>query len=127
MNDTQIDERFFNFPPETVAAIRAYQRSRDPELVMPVFKGIMARYLPENAGRIALDQNGTDAPINAFGLESLTLLEVLLDLEDALGIRLEDRELGGVHNLGEAHSLLLAKVTALRGREAAAEATKPQA
>ena len=52
--------------------------------------------------------------MNAFGLESLTLIEVVLDLQDALGITLSDDELRGLRSLDEARALLLQKVAALK-------------
>ena len=37
--------------------------------------------------------------LNAFGFESLTLVEKFLDLQDAFGVRFFDAELRGVHGL----------------------------
>lgn len=111
MNPTEINERFFNFDRTTVANIQTFHRSPDPALVQPIFDGIMRKYLPE-AGR---RDDPEEVSLNAFGLESLTLLEVVLDLQDALGIRLEDDEIRGLHDLKEVHALLVQKVDALRG------------
>lgn len=112
MTDAEINDRFFNLPPGTLDAIRAYQRSPDPACVGPVFNGIMEKYLPEGA-RLERLPGADDGYINALGLESLTLLEVVLDLQDALNIRLGDDELRGLTDLHDAHALLLRKVAAL--------------
>ncbi len=111
MNEAaDLEDRFFNFPPATLAAIRDYRRSRDPALVGPVLRGIVEKYLPESHAAAPAPESA----LNAFGLESLTLIEVLLDIQDALGITLTDEELRALRNLDEARALLVQKVVALR-------------
>lgn len=110
MTDAQLANRFFNFPPETLELVRAYRREIDPGLVEPIFQAILTKYsadaatLPPRPGGIQ----------NAFGLESLTLLEVILDLQDALGIILSDAELQELRSLEQAIALVSKKVNALR-------------
>ena len=111
MSDANPDERFFNFKPETLALIGEFQRTRKPALVSPVLHGILEKYLPEGE---RLPAGATpEETLNAFGFESLTLIEVVLDLQDALGITLSDEEMRGMHNLEEVRALLTAKVAAL--------------
>lgn len=115
----ETEDRFFNFTPETLEAIREYRRTRDPALVDTVLRGILEKYLPENirpAEIAAAEIAGApvESSLNAFGLESLTLIEVILDLQDALGITLTDDELRSLHSLDEVRALLMQKVAALR-------------
>ena len=100
--------------PATLAAIRAYRRTHDPALVDPILRGIVEKYLPESARLTEAAGTAPEAALNAFGFESLTLIEVVLDLQDALGITLSDDELRGLRNLDAARALLLQKVAALR-------------
>lgn len=109
--DDGIEQRFLNFQPETLALIRAYQSSKDPALVSPIVHGIINKYLPEHLR--GTSQNPV-LPLNAFGLESITLMEVILDIQDALGLTISDAELRSLNSLQEATALLSEKVAALR-------------
>lgn len=111
MNAAEVDQRFFNFTPATLAAIRDFQSTRDPALVEPILHGIVGKYLPETIPTLA----GVSPPetLNAFGFESLTLVEVFLDLQDAFGVRFSDAELRDMHGLTDARTLLMQKVAAL--------------
>jgi acyl carrier protein len=110
MNNPEITDRFFGFPPELVTLIEQYQNAPNPKLVPQIVRGIVDRYLPPGA-RKHIDQ-GT-RPLSAFGLESLTLMEVILDIQDALGLTLTDEELRALANLDEASAILEKKVAAL--------------
>jgi len=107
----ELDDKFCGCRPETIAAIRAYRETRNPELVAPIFQGIVEKYSPE--GRPA--PPSWNSP-NPFGLESLTLMEMVLDIQDALQIVLLDAELKQLQTIEQAMNLLMQKVTALRGR-----------
>ena len=110
MTESDLDNRFFNFPPETLRLISEYRRTRDPEMVVPVLNAVVSKYAPERATEV-LDSSRIQ---NAFGLESLTLLEVVLDLQDAFQITLTDQELQKLQTMEQTIALLTAKVIALR-------------
>jgi acyl carrier protein len=110
MNDSELDNRFFNFPPETLRLIADYRRTRDPEMIAPVMRAIVSKYAPERATEV-LDSSRIQ---NAFGLESLTLLEVVLDLQDAFQITLTDPELQKLQTMEQTIALITEKVNALR-------------
>ena len=112
MNDNP-DDRFFGYPPETLALIHEFQRTRDPVLVSPVLGGVLAKYLPE--GRRFPDGSPPEDALNVLGFESLTLIEIILDLQDALGIGISDDEIRGVQHVEEVRALLARKVAALSG------------
>lgn len=112
MNDADPEDRFFNFKPETLDRIREFQRTRDPALVSPVLNGILEKYLPD--GEPPPAASAPEDALNAFGFESLTLIEVVLDLQDAFGIQLSDDDLRRVHHLDGVRALLAEKIAALR-------------
>lgn len=112
MTDAEIENRFFNYPRETLELIHDYRRRNDPGLIAPVLKGILAKYAPGTS--VPIEQLQEPRTIqNAFGLESLTLLEVILDIQDALGIALSDQELQRLQNFDQTMSLISEKVAAL--------------
>jgi acyl carrier protein len=110
MNDAEIDERFMNLNPQALEAIRQYRQSHQPELVETIVTGIVEMYLPpEMRGQAA---EAMKSP-NSFGIESVTLMEIMLDIQDALGLEITDEELRSLKNFDDATNLLRAKVTAL--------------
>jgi acyl carrier protein len=110
MNESELDNRFFNFPPETLQLIADYRRTRDTKMIEPVMRAIVSKYAPEQAAEV-LDSSRVQ---NAFGLESLTLLEVVLDLQDAFQITLTDPELQKLQTMEQTIALITDKVNALR-------------
>ena len=108
MNRPEIDERFFNYPPEFCDAVERFHASGDPALIDPLLDGVVRKYVPEGA----LANGGADASLNAFGVESLTLIEIILDLQDAFAISLTDKDLLNLHTLDDVRALLTAKARA---------------
>jgi acyl carrier protein len=109
MNESDLDNRFFNFPPETLRLIAEYRRTRAPQMIEPVMRAIVSKYAPERATEV-LDSSRIQ---NAFGLESLTLLEVVLDLQDAFQITLSDSEFQNLRTIEQTIALITDKVVAL--------------
>ena len=105
-----IDDRFLEFEPETRQLMRDYLRTRDPALVSPVFHGILDKYLPRAA---RANPGATLASLNALGLESLALIQVVLDVEEALGVTLSDEEWRHIRTFDEAARLLERKVASI--------------
>jgi acyl carrier protein len=111
MNETEIEERFFNFSPQTIDAIRFYRRSPDPQLVSPIVQGIVEKYLPPELRSRAPEAMHS---LNSFGIESVTLMEIILDIQDALDLAITDAELRGLRGFDDATKMLSDKVAALR-------------
>ena len=52
---------------------------------------------------------GPDSTIESLGLDSLTILDLLYDVEQELGVHLEARDIVSIRNMGEMASLLIDK------------------
>ena len=52
---------------------------------------------------------GPDSTIESLGLDSLTILDLLYDVEQELGVHLEARDIVSIRNMGEMASLLIEK------------------
>ncbi|GEM_PF-4570141 len=113
MNESDIDERFLNLNSQTVDAIREYRKTHKPELVQTIVTGIVEKYLPPDMRDRAPEAMKS---LNAFGIESVTLMEIILDIQDALGLDITDNELRGLKNFDDATNLLRGKVQALAGQ-----------
>jgi acyl carrier protein len=113
MNESEIEERFSGFGPQTLEAIRTYRHSHDPQLVEAIVRGIVEKYLPPDLRDRAPEAMKS---LNAFGIESVTLMEIILDIQDALALEISDRELRNLKNFDDATRLLTEKVAALSGQ-----------
>ena len=111
MNPDEIKDRFSHFPPAVAGAIREFQYTRDPALVTLILQGILHKYLPEN-DPAALAETPQVA-LDTLGFDSITLIEIMLDLQEALGIHLADEEMRGLHDVEGVRVLLLQKVAVL--------------
>ncbi len=99
--------RFSAHDPATREAIAAYQTHGDPTLIEPILHGLARYYIPPEAGL----QPGATAE-QTFALaaaESLTLMELILDVQDAFEIRFEESELQRVTTLPALTELIRAK------------------
>lgn len=50
---------------------------------------------------------GPHSTIDSLGLDSLTILDLLYDVEQELGVRLEAKDITSIRNIGEMASLLI--------------------
>lgn len=109
--------------PETVEAAVRFRSSGDPQELPVIVYGIIERHLPaENTRRLA------DAPddtrlIEDLGIDSLTLLEIVLSIEETVGISIENDELREIATLGQVKEFILHKI-ATAGDPTAAAAKK---
>ena len=110
MND---EFRFASYGAETQQQIRRFESTHDPALVAPILRGLVAYYLPKESAP-ALEDVLTE-PLTALGLDSLTWLEITLDVEDAFGLSFTDQELRGLSSFSEIAGLIDEKVKALSG------------
>jgi acyl carrier protein len=111
MNESEIEDRFLHVSPETIETIRQYRGTYSPQLIPKIVHGILQKYLPLDSHDGAVDQVES---LNAFRLESITLMEVLLDIQDALEITLTDEELRQLRSFDETIVLLSKKVAELQ-------------
>ncbi len=87
--------------PETLAAARAFQDQGDLSAVPQVIRGIIERYL-EPSVRPMLRQNRSDLRlVEDLGVDSLTMMEIILLAEEVLPVTVSTEELHGLKTLGE--------------------------
>ena len=112
LNDEEIAKIRRNYKrcgEETVNAILFYRETGDAGLVEPITRGIIQRYLrPEG---VEMFKNATmETPLIMLGIESLTMLEIILDIQDSLVVEIKDSEMGGFRSLGDVVRFLQGKV-----------------
>src|SRR5438477_10821808 len=84
----------------TVDAIIDLQRTCDPESVPTIVRGIVWRYVHKDVQSI-VDQTTAETPLASLGIDSLTMMEIVLDVQDALNVTIEDADLKKMKTIGD--------------------------
>ena len=110
--------------PETIEAALRFRETGDVTEVPTVVYGIIERHLSaEDAPRLA-EANDDTRLAEDLGIDSLTLLEIVLSIEETLGISIDNEELRDIRTLGAVKSFLARKVSNVGGDEAGAAKSK---
>lgn len=108
---SEIKQQFKRCSEETVQAITSFRQTGDVSLLPKIVKGVVQRYLP--ADKTELLKNATEETNLAdLQIESLTMLEVVLDIQDAVDVVIEDAELREIRTLGDVRKFLEQKLAA---------------
>ena len=115
MTDQQLarlTEELRRCSPETLEAAIQYRKSGDRAQIPVVVYGLIERYQPSTAP-VKLTEASDDTQLMAdLGLDSLTLLELVLSIEECLEMRIENEELANIRTLGELKAFLDTKTKA---------------
>ena len=97
----------------TVDAIIDLRRNGDPSVIPTIVRGIVWRYVQPDA-REVVDQATPETPLSSLGIDSLMMLEVVLDVQDALNIVIEDADLRRMQTFGDVIEFLQGRFTEKR-------------
>ncbi len=106
----QIRRNFKRCREGTVDAIINLQRTGDPEFIPTIVRGIVWRYVQPDA-REVVDNATLETPLAALGIDSLMMLEVVLDVQDALDLVIEDADLRRMQTIGDVITFLQERYT----------------
>ena len=112
--------------PETTDAAIRYRETGDLDAIPLVVFGILDRYQPATAPIKLSEANEDTRLIEDIGLDSLTLLEIVLSIEEVLKLRIENEELREIRTLGQLNKFLHAKITGAKPESAAKRYTREQ-
>jgi acyl carrier protein len=97
--------------PETIEAAIRFRTRGDLDAIPQIVYGILDRYQPATAAIKLSEANENARLIEDIGLDSLTLLEIVLAIEEVLKLRIENEELREIRTIGQLNSFLHAKIT----------------
>jgi 3-hydroxyacyl-[acyl-carrier-protein] dehydratase len=97
--------------PETIAAAIRYREKGDLDAIPTIVFGILDRYQPPTAPVKLSKADDNTRLIEDIGLDSLTLLEIVLSIEEVLKMRIENEELREIRTLGQLNKFLHDKIT----------------
>ena len=97
--------------PDALEAALKYRANGDVSLVPVVVLGIIERFLdPDVIGKL---RGGDDSVrfMDDLGMDSLTMIEAIMMVEESLGISIKNEELLDLRTLGDLKSFIQAKIT----------------
>jgi acyl carrier protein len=106
----QIRRSFRRCREGTSDAIIEIQRTGNTELIPTIVRGIVWRYVHE-ARRPVVDQATPETPLASLGIDSLTMMEIVLDVQDALDLVIEDSDLRHMRTIGDVIGFLQQRFT----------------
>ena len=95
-----------NFPPAVSEAIRRFRDDPQPELLPLILNNLIERYVsPDLRDRLGSPADNLLLEEH-LGLDSLTLMEIVMRLEDVFPITIHDEEFRQVRTLGDLRDLI---------------------
>ncbi|HVU35535.1 MAG TPA: phosphopantetheine-binding protein [Opitutaceae bacterium] len=106
----QLQDTLKRCPPGTFEAACEFRRTGSTEYLTPVIVGVIERYV-EREFRPKLRMARDDLRlVDDLGIDSLTMMEIVLLAEDVLRISVTNEELTQLRTLGEIRTFITAKV-----------------
>jgi 3-hydroxyacyl-[acyl-carrier-protein] dehydratase len=110
MTPEQVNEAMRRCAPEAIDAAVRFQADRDPALVPTIVIGIIERYVePQNRPKVR--HAGDDTRLyDDLGIDSLMMVEIVMTIEEVLGVTAPDEELRALRTIGDVKGYLDAKL-----------------
>jgi len=111
--EVELREQLKRCSPETVEAALHYRKTGDPDGVSQVIIGIIERFLdPEVRPRLRAGGDGLRI-FDDLGIDSLTMVEVVMLVEDVLQIKINNDELRDLRTIGDVKTYIDCRVKGL--------------
>ena len=96
-------------PPGTYDAALAFRVDNDVSQIEKIVLGIIDRHLEPEQREILMDSDDSLRMYEDLGMDSLTMLEIVMLIEQTLKVSIENEELRDLRTLGDVKSYLDAK------------------
>jgi len=98
--------------PETIEAAIEYRRSRNVELVPTIVTGIIERFLePDMKPQMRSGDDSLEL-FNDLGVDSLTMMEIVILVEEVIGVSIDNEELRDLRSIGDVKGFISEKLGA---------------
>lgn len=108
--------------PATLEAAIRFRETRDPACVPTIVYGIIERHMPPEAPQKLAEATDETELIKDLGIDSLTMLEIVLQIEETIGISIDNSELREIRTLGAVKSFIDRKLSGATAAESAGAA-----
>ncbi len=102
----------------TVEAAIRFRENGDSSAIPTIVYGLIERYQPSTSTVRLADANDETRLVEDLGLDSLTLLELVLSIEEVLQLRIENEELKAIRTVGQMKKFLEDKINGARSTPA---------
>ena len=96
--------------PDTLAAAMKFRKSKDVQEIEPIVLGIIDRHLEPEQREIFIKADDSMRLYEDLGLDSLTMLEIVMLVEQTLEVSIDNEELRDLRTIGDVKEYLDAKV-----------------
>jgi len=110
----QIRRSFRRCREGTSEAIIELQRSGNTDLIQTIVRGVVWRYVHKDRQPV-VDQATGETPLASLGIDSLTMMEIVLDVQDALDVVIEDSDLRHMRTIGDVITFLQHRYVEVHG------------
>ncbi|MEC7273849.1 MAG: phosphopantetheine-binding protein [Verrucomicrobiota bacterium] len=108
--DKRLEDELDRAPKGTREALYAFKESGELEQLEIFAKGVIARNIDDAYIETLNNADDSTRMIDDLGIDSLTMLEIAMTFEDALGIELIDDELSGIETYGSMRDYLIGQI-----------------
>lgn len=97
--------------PDTLSAAREFRQTGDVAQLDQVIHGVVERYVERELRPKLRRGDGSIRLVEDLGLDSLSLMEIVVLAEDVLRISVTNEELTGLKTIGDLNRFVVAKVS----------------
>jgi 3-hydroxyacyl-[acyl-carrier-protein] dehydratase len=121
--DARLRESLKRCSPTTYEAARAFRQTGEVAQLHRLLLGIIERYVERERRSLLAGADDNVRLVDDLGLDSLTLMEIVVVAEEVLPITINNEEMCRLRTLGDVKQQVLALVSALQHAPAAAAAS----
>ncbi len=98
-DDRTLSELLRRCPPGTLEAARRFRMTHNQREVQPIIEGVITRYVDRDKRVLMVDPRGTLRLSEDLAIDSLSMIEISMTLEDVLEMSLPDEKLRSMKSL----------------------------
>ncbi len=111
--EEELRESLKRCSPETVAAAVAFRQTGDTSQLNVIVIGLLERFMdPEYRPKLAQPNSDALKILEDLGVDSLTMVELVMLVEETLGLTVDNNELRGIKTIGDIKLFVANKVKA---------------
>ncbi|MCX6937427.1 MAG: acyl carrier protein [Verrucomicrobia bacterium] len=127
VTEAQLRDSLRRCSEQTIQAALAYRQTKAPAHTLPVVVGIIERYVDPEL-RAKLTEAGEDLRlVEDLGLDSLTMMEIVMLVEEVVGLTISNDELRGLLTVGDIRTFIDRKAAGLDASPASPVGDHPAA
>ncbi|MGC9449882.1 MAG: phosphopantetheine-binding protein [Oceanipulchritudo sp.] len=113
LKEEELRESLKRCPERAIEAAIQFNQTRDPELVPTIVMGIIERFVEPEVRPLLREEKDQTRLLEDLGIDSLLMVEIVILVEETLGIQIENEELRNLRSIGDIKGYLDAKIKGL--------------